>query len=90
MLESKWETLAEYWIMLYIPNDEVCSSNNINYNIMSYHYLFKFIIIGDTAVGKSCILYQFLEGKFRVKHEMTVGVEFGAKILDLQNKKIKL
>jgi Ras-related protein Rab-2A/Ras-related protein Rab-2B len=35
---------------------------------MSYHYLFKFIIIGDTgtgleylAVGKSCILYQFLE-----------------------------
>ncbi|CAD8078224.1 unnamed protein product [Paramecium sonneborni] len=57
---------------------------------MSYHYLFKFIIIGDTAVGKSCILYQFLEQKFRVKHEMTVGVEFGAKILDLENKQIKL
>ncbi|CAD8156078.1 unnamed protein product [Paramecium pentaurelia] len=57
---------------------------------MSYHYLFKFIIIGDTAVGKSCILYQFLEQKFRVKHEMTVGVEFGAKILNLENKQIKL
>lgn len=64
---------------------------------MSYHYLFKFIIIGDTgtgleylAVGKSCILYQFLEQKFRVKHEMTVGVEFGAKILDIGTQKIKL
>ncbi|CAD8159541.1 unnamed protein product [Paramecium pentaurelia] len=57
---------------------------------MSYHYLFKFIIIGDTSVGKSCILYQFLEQKFRVTHEMTVGVEFGAKILDLENKQIKL
>ncbi|CAK82496.1 unnamed protein product (macronuclear) [Paramecium tetraurelia] len=57
---------------------------------MSYHYLFKFIIIGDTAVGKSCILYQFLEQKFRVKHEMTVGVEFGAKVLDLDGKQIKL
>ncbi|CAD8163363.1 unnamed protein product [Paramecium octaurelia] len=57
---------------------------------MSYHYLFKFIIIGDTAVGKSCILYQFLEQKFRVKHEMTVGVEFGAKFLDLDGKQIKL
>ena len=26
-------------------------------------YLFKFIIIGDTGVGKSCILNQYLRGK---------------------------
>ena len=26
---------------------------------MSYEYLFKYIIIGDTGVGKSCMLLQF-------------------------------
>ncbi len=28
-----------------------------------YDYVFKFIIIGDTGAGKSCILHQFVEGK---------------------------
>lgn len=42
------------------------------------------------AVGKSCILYQFLDHKFREKHEMTVGVEFGAKVIEVQGKAIKL
>lgn len=47
----------------------------------SYTYLFKYIIIGDTSssmfsqgVGKSCALMQFLEGKFRVDSETTIGV----------------
>ena len=30
-----------------------------------YDYTFKFIIIGDTGTGKSCILHQFVEGKGR-------------------------
>ena len=28
-----------------------------------YDYLFKFIIIGDTGTGKSCILHRFVENK---------------------------
>lgn len=40
---------------------------------MSYDYLFKYIIIGDTGtnvylysgVGKSCLLLQFLDKRFR-------------------------
>jgi len=41
---------------------------------MSYHYLFKYIIIGDTGienniinigVGKSCLLLQFIDKRFR-------------------------
>lgn len=28
-----------------------------------YDYVFKFIIIGDTGTGKSCLLHQFVEGK---------------------------
>jgi hypothetical protein len=57
-------------------------------------YLFKFIIIGDTGVGKSCILSQYLRGKCKWLHlrgliawvclvnpstKHTVGVEFGMK-----------
>ncbi|CAD8073568.1 unnamed protein product [Paramecium primaurelia] len=55
---------------------------------MSYHSLFKFIIIGDNYVGKSSILNQFLEQKFR--ETGLNGFELRTKILDLENKQIKL
>lgn len=43
--------------------------------------LFKVIIVGDTGVGKSCILLQFTEGRFKDEHNVTIGVEFGAKMV---------
>ena len=51
---------------------------------------FRYIIVGDIAVGKSCILLQFTDKKFRVEHEITVGVEFGAKTIELNRKVIKI
>ncbi|KAM3130263.1 GTP-binding protein yptc4 [Paramecium bursaria] len=57
---------------------------------MSYSYLFKYIIIGDTGVGKSCLLAQFIDRTFRQRHEVTIGVEFGAKMIQLDGKSIKL
>lgn len=63
----------------------------------SYSYLLKYIIIGDPSitltiagVGKSCALMQFLEGKFRLDSETTIGVEFGSKIVELGEKKVKM
>lgn len=41
-------------------------------------YIFKYIIIGDPSVGKSCILNQFINNQFQDEYEITVGVEFGA------------
>ena len=55
-----------------------------------YDYLFKFIIIGDTNVGKSCLMLQFIEKKFKTYIDPTIGVEFGAKELEINGKKIKL
>jgi Ras-related protein Rab-2A len=52
--------------------------------------LFKVIIIGDSGVGKSCFLVQFTEGGFKEDHNVTIGVEYGAKTLDLAGKRIKL
>jgi Ras-related protein Rab-2A len=57
---------------------------------MSYNYLFKYIIIGDTSVGKSCLLLQFIDRTFRQKHEITIGVEFGSKIMKIGDKSVKL
>ena len=36
-------------------------------------------------MGKSCILNQFLNNKFTEEYEITVGVEFGAKTIDISN-----
>jgi|SRR5690606_9758637 len=69
---------------------------------MSYSYLFKYIIIGDTGhntdkfkvdfigVGKSCLLLQFTDKRFQPVHDLTIGVEFGARMITINNKQIKL
>lgn len=57
----------------------------------SYKYVFKYIIIGNPAVGKSCILNQFLNNVFPEEYDITVGIEFGAKTIDLEDfTKVKL
>jgi len=55
-----------------------------------YSYLFKFIIIGDEAVGKTCLLLQFTDKRYRTTHQVTVGVEFGSRTVDIAGKLIKL
>lgn len=57
---------------------------------MSYAYLFKYIIIGDTGVGKSCLLLQFTDKRFQPVHDLTIGVEFGARMISIDGKQIKL
>lgn len=56
----------------------------------AYAYLFKYIIIGDTGVGKSCLLLQFTDQRFQPVHDLTIGVEFGARMITIENKAIKL
>merc|ERR1712151_1241857 len=51
--------------------------------VMSYSYLFKYIIIGDTGVGKSCLLLQFTDKRFQPVHDLTIGVEFGARMINI-------
>jgi len=57
---------------------------------MSYAYLFKYIIIGDTGVGKSCLLLQFTDKRFQPVHDLTIGVEFGARLINIDHNQIKL
>eukprot|EP01098_Paradermamoeba_levis_P005912 TRINITY_DN2460_c0_g3_i2.p1 TRINITY_DN2460_c0_g3~~TRINITY_DN2460_c0_g3_i2.p1 ORF type:complete len:307 (-),score=86.71 TRINITY_DN2460_c0_g3_i2:145-1065(-) len=57
---------------------------------MSYAYMFKYIIIGDSGVGKSCLLLQFTDRRFQPAHDLTIGVEFGARVITIEGKQIKL
>ena len=56
---------------------------------MSYAYLFKYIIIGDTGVGKSCLLLQFTDKRFQPVHDLTIGVEFGARMINIDGKQVR-
>jgi len=57
---------------------------------MAYAYLFKFIAIGDTGVGKSCLLLQFTDKRFNPEHDLTIGVEFGTQTITIGRDNIKL
>lgn len=56
----------------------------------SSQYLFKYIIIGDSGVGKSCLLLQFTDKRFEASHDLTIGVEFGARLMTVDDKPVKL
>ncbi|XP_052127160.1 ras-related protein Rab-4B [Frankliniella occidentalis] len=56
----------------------------------SYDFLFKFLVIGSAGAGKSCILHQFIESKFKDNSSHTIGVEFGSKIVKVGGKSVKL
>ena len=54
-----------------------------------YDYLFKLIIVGDTNVGKTNIMSKYIKDQFNITSKSTIGVEFGTKILEIDNKKVK-
>jgi len=56
----------------------------------TYDFLFKFIIIGDAATGKSCLLHRFIDDKFKKDSTHTIGVEFGSKVVEVGGKYVKL
>ena len=39
-------------------------------------YVFKYIIVGNPSVGKSCILNQFVNKEFTEEYEITIGIDF--------------
>ena len=53
---------------------------------INFDYLFKYIIIGDAAVGKSNLLLRYAHGQFKPEYQLTIGVEFGAKNVQIGEK----
>lgn len=42
----------------------------------TYDYLFKLLLIGDSGVGKTCILFRFSEDAFNTTFISTIGESF--------------
>lgn len=56
----------------------------------SYDYLFKLLLIGDSGVGKTCVLFRFSEDAFNTTFISTIGIDFKIRTIELEGKKIKL
>ncbi|VDM41908.1 unnamed protein product [Toxocara canis] len=71
-------------------------ADNVSLSVHRYResqiadYLLKFLIIGNAGTGKSCIMHQFIENKFKADSAHTIGVEFGSRMVVLGGKKVKL
>ena len=55
-----------------------------------YDYIFKLVLIGDTCVGKSCILVRFSDDIFDDNYVTTIGVDFRFKTMAIKNKIVKI
>ncbi|KAL9282674.1 Ras-related protein RABA5a [Arabidopsis thaliana] len=55
----------------------------------SEDYLFKIVLIGDSAVGKSNLLARFARDEFYPNSKSTIGVEFQTQKMDINGKEIK-
>jgi Ras-related protein Rab-10 len=56
----------------------------------SFDVLFKLLLIGDSGVGKTCVLFRFSDDAFNTTFISTIGIDFKIKTVELQGKKIKL
>ena len=50
-----------------------------------YDEIFKVVLIGDSGVGKTNILSRYVRDEFSIETKSTVGVEFGSKIVKVNN-----
>ncbi|XP_053331088.1 ras-related protein Rab-13 [Spea bombifrons] len=56
----------------------------------SYDHLFKLLLIGDSGVGKTCLIVRFSEDSFNNTYISTIGIDFKIRTTEIQGKKIKL
>eukprot|EP01110_Echinostelium_bisporum_P012602 TRINITY_DN7367_c0_g1_i1.p1 TRINITY_DN7367_c0_g1~~TRINITY_DN7367_c0_g1_i1.p1 ORF type:complete len:95 (+),score=8.62 TRINITY_DN7367_c0_g1_i1:59-343(+) len=56
-----------------------------------YDYLIKVLIIGDSGVGKSCLLLRFADNTFfSESYISTIGVDFKIKTIEIDGKVVKV
>lgn len=55
-----------------------------------YDFLFKLVLIGDSGVGKSCLLLRFADDNFTSSYISTIGVDFRFRTVYVDGKTVKL
>ncbi|XP_014831151.1 PREDICTED: ras-related protein Rab-15-like [Poecilia mexicana] len=55
-----------------------------------YDVLFRLLLLGDSGVGKTCMLRRFTEGEFDPSHISTIGVDFKMKTIKIGGLKVRI
>lgn len=55
-----------------------------------HDYLIKLLLIGDSGVGKSCLLLRFSDDTFTTSFITTIGIDFKIRTIELDGKRVKL
>ncbi|MEM2637379.1 MAG: GTP-binding protein [Candidatus Korarchaeota archaeon] len=54
------------------------------------HYVFKIVLLGDGAVGKTSLVRRYVEKTFQKKYIMTIGVDFYSKRVEIDGEQVLL
>ena len=52
-------------------------------------FFYKIVLIGDSGVGKSCLLSRFTYNEFHSESKSTIGVDFATKNMVIDGKNVK-
>nr|XP_046155364.1 ras-related protein Rab-15-like isoform X1 [Oncorhynchus gorbuscha] len=55
-----------------------------------YDVLFRLLLLGDSGVGKTCLLCRFTDNEFHPSHISTIGVDFKMKTLEIDGIKVRI
>ena len=66
------------------------SKGGKNAKAAKYDYLIKLLLIGDSGVGKSCLLLRYSDDSFTSSFITTIGIDFKIKAPVINDSKVKL
>jgi small GTP-binding protein len=55
-----------------------------------FEHLFKLVVIGDSCVGKSKLIWRYINDEFHTSSHTTIGVELATKVLELDGRRVKV
>merc|ERR1712223_248110 len=82
--DTRFPTFSNYHIFFGLFYKKMSTMNP------DYDYLFKLLLIGDSGVGKSCLLLRFADDTYTESYISTIGVDFKIRTIELDGKTIKL
>ncbi len=68
----------------------ISQNSQINDQKEQYDHQVKILMVGETGVGKTCLIQRFTRDEFSMNHLPTIAIDFRMKCIEIQNKRIKM